>query len=255
MDRRLGPGSPGTCCSPPLLDAGASPAAVSAAVDAVVPGEVDIHTSEVIRTGLRARDVQVVSQAEDHPRRSWADIRALLTRAELVEPVRERALAVFTRLAEAEGRVHGIPAEDAAFGEVGAWDSTAEVVGVCAALHCLDVCRIGCGPVALGSGHVRTAHGQLPIPVPAVLELALGREVSHGGRGELATPTGMAILAALASETGPMPAMRVDSIGIGAGSRDVIGRANVVRVVRGAPSEADAHPRTPLPDHHLHLSP
>lgn len=225
-----------------LLDAGASHPAVSGAIEAVVPGEVEVRASEVTRAGLRARYVEVVSRVEDHPHRSWRDIRALLARAALEAPVRDRALAVFGRLAEAEGRVHGIPVEDVHFHEVGAWDSIADVVGVCAALHSLRAGRVVSGPVALGSGHVQSGHGRLPVPAPAVLELARGRDVLAGGSGELATPTGMAILAALAPGSGSMPAMRVDAIGVGAGTRDADSRANVVRAVLGMQAGKDGQP-------------
>lgn len=217
---------------------------VRTAIDAVVPGEVDLRRADVTRAGLRACRVEVVSRLEEHPHRSWQDIRALLGKT-LDGPVLERASAVFAQLARAEGRVHGIPVDDVHFHEVGAWDSIADVVGVSAALHALQIDTIVSSPVALGSGHVRAAHGRLPVPVPAVLELARGRDVVAGGDGELATPTGMALLAALTTGTGPLPPMRIDGIGIGAGTRDTPERANVVRVVRGTSARArhasDAH--------------
>ncbi|ODU06162.1 MAG: hypothetical protein ABS81_05500 [Pseudonocardia sp. SCN 72-86] len=218
---------------------------VCAAIEAVVPAEVYLRRTEVTRAGLRACRIEVVSRLEDHPHRAWADIRELLDKT-LDGPVLERTSAVFTQLARAEGRVHGIPVDDVHFHEVGAWDSIADIVGVSAALHALGVATIVASPVALGSGHVRTAHGRLPVPVPAVLELARGHDVTAGGDGELATPTGMAILAALAAGTGSLPAMRIDGIGIGAGTRDVPGHANVVRVVSGTRALAGPAP------HHDH---
>jgi len=217
-----------------LLDAGAELPAVMAAIEAVVPAEVELHRAEVTRAGLRACKVDVVSAVEQHPHRTWTEVRRLLDHASLDEQIRDRAVAVFARLAQAESRVHGIPVEQVHFHEVGAWDSIADVVGVCGALHALAVDVVTAGPVAVGSGRVRTAHGRLPVPVPAVLELARGHDVHAGGDGELATPTGMAVLAALADPTATIPAMRVDAIGVGAGTRDVDGRANVVRAVLGA---------------------
>jgi uncharacterized protein (TIGR00299 family) protein len=216
-----------------LLDTGAPLEAVRAAVSTVLPGEVDVQTAVVQRAGLRALQVTVHSRAEDHPHRAWADIRQLLESADLPTAITERALSVFGLLAEAEGRVHGTAPEDVHFHEVGAWDSIADVLGVCAGLAALDVTTITVSPVALGSGRVRTAHGELPVPVPAVLELARGWDVTAGGAGELATPTGMALVAALAAGSGPLPPMRVGAVGVGAGARDVPGRANVVRAVLG----------------------
>jgi pyridinium-3,5-bisthiocarboxylic acid mononucleotide nickel chelatase len=223
-----------------LLDAGASLDAVRSAVAAVVPGEVVVRTSAVTRAGLRALKVDVESTGDGHPHRSWARIRALLGSADLPTAIRDPALAVFARLADAEGRVHGIPADDVHFHEVGSWDAIADIVGVCAALADLGVDRVTASPVAVGSGRTRAAHGDLPVPVPAVLELARGWQVLGGGEGELATPTGMALLRALADSCGPIPPMEVAAVGIGAGGRDTGGRANVVRAVVGAAAVADA---------------
>lgn len=216
-----------------LLDAGADLEAVRAAVAAVIPDEVRLTARQVTRAGLRATHVQVES-TDHHPHRTWAEIRDLISRATLPEQVRADALAVFERLARAEARVHGTPVEAVHFHEVGAWDSIADVVGVCAALHDLGVRELSAGPVAVGSGRVRTAHGELPIPVPAVAELAAGRQILAGGEGELATPTGMALVTALARECAKLPPMRLEATGVGAGGRDVPGRPNVVRVLLGA---------------------
>jgi uncharacterized protein (TIGR00299 family) protein len=149
---------------------------------------------------------------------------------------------VFARLAAAEGRVHGIPADDVHFHEVGALDAIADVVGVCAALHDLGVQSFSAGEVALGSGEARAAHGMIPVPVPAVAELAHGWRVRAGGLGELTTPTGMALLAVLAERCEDLPPMVVDCVGVGAGSRDTPGRPNVTRVVVG--DRAPAAPPT-----------
>ncbi|AEV85727.1 hypothetical protein ACWT_4705 [Actinoplanes sp. SE50] len=222
-----------------LLDAGADPAVVQAAVDAVVPGSVRISASEVTRAGLRAVKAHVEVLVAEPPHRTWAGLRGMLDDSGLVVAVRDRAVAVFARLAEAEARVHGIPAGDVHFHEVGALDSVADVVGVCAALDDLGVTSVSAGEVAVGSGWVRGAHGQLPVPVPAVAQLALGWRVSAGGSGELATPTGMALLRALAATCEELPSMRVEAAGTGAGGRDRAERANVVRVIIGQREEAD----------------
>jgi pyridinium-3,5-bisthiocarboxylic acid mononucleotide nickel chelatase len=223
-----------------LIDAGAPLPDVQAAVDAAVPDTVALQVSPVTRAGLRASKLEVELLADHVPQRRWSDIAAMLAGAGLAAPVRDMALSVFDRLAGAEARVHGVPMDDVHFHEVGAWDSIADVVGVCAALHSLEVTSVSAGPVSLGSGRVRTAHGDLPVPVPAVLELSAGWEVTAGGQGELATPTGMALVRALATGCQPLPQMVVTGVGMGAGTRDTQERANVVRVVIGERRRAAA---------------
>jgi uncharacterized protein (TIGR00299 family) protein len=217
-----------------LVDAGAPLAAVQATIDAVMPGTVRLAAGEVRRAGLRATWVQVEVLTEDLPDRRWADIRAMIEQSALPDDVSARSVEVFAALASAEARVHGVAVGDVHFHEIGAWDSIADVVGVCAALHELDVAGLSAGPVALGSGLVRTAHGELPVPVPAVLELATGWQVRSGGSGELATPTGMALVRGLAEICHELPDLTVEAHGVGAGTRDPAERANVVRVVLGA---------------------
>ena len=225
-----------------LLDAGADPAAVQSAVDAVVPQAVTITTTAVTRAGLRATKAAVDVATADQPHRRWITVRDLISSADLPEPVRGRALAVFARLAAAEARVHGIDADQVHFHEVGALDSIADVVGVAAALHDLAVDTLSAGPVALGAGTVRTAHGVLPVPVPAVAELAAGWPVSAGGQGELTTPTGMALVVTLAERSQDLPPLQVLCVGVGAGTRDPAGRANVTRVVLGDEKTGSADP-------------
>ena len=219
-----------------LVDAGADLTTVQTAVEAVVADSVRITVAELTRAGLRATKADVELLVDDPPHRTWATVRTMIEGAGLPQIVSSRALATFERLAAAEGRVHGVAAEDVHFHEVGALDSIADVVGVCAALGDLGVATLSAGPVALGSGQIRAAHGTIPVPVPAVVELAAGRRVSAGGQGELTTPTGMALLAALAPTDEDLPAMVIDRTGVGAGTRDVAGRANVTRVVLGQPS-------------------
>ncbi|MEZ0165406.1 nickel pincer cofactor biosynthesis protein LarC [Kineococcus sp. LSe6-4] len=221
-----------------LLDAGADLDAVRAAVHAVVGDAVSVRTERVRRAGLAATKAHVDLHEEDPPHRTWTTVRALLGAADLPDPVRRDALAVFAALATAEGAVHGVPADDVHFHEVGALDSVADVVGVCAALHDLGVTSASAGAVALGSGTVRAAHGAIPVPVPAVVALSRGRRVRAGGEGELTTPTGMALLAALATTDEDLPELTVAAWGSGAGTRDVPGRPNVTRVVLGEPAGA-----------------
>jgi hypothetical protein len=233
----LGAGVAGDMFLGALVDAGAPLDDVQGVIDTALPGAVRLTSSTVRRAGLRATKVEVEVLAGDQPHRRWSDIRHLLERSGLADRVRDSALAVFACLADAEARAHGIPAEEVHFHEVGAWDSIADVVGSCAALDLLGITSVTAGPAALGSGTTRSAHGEMPVPVPAVLELSRGWDVVSGGSGELATPTGMALVRGLASECRPLPPLRVQLTGVGAGTRDTPGRANVVRVVVGTPAD------------------
>jgi len=216
-----------------LVDAGAPLQACQDAVDAVVPGAVRLTATTVTRAGLRATAVRPELLHPDQPDRPWPLIRELLGSADLADPVRARSLAVFEALARAEGRVHGVDPEQVRFHELGSWDCLADVVGVCAALQVLGVGRLAVGDLALGSGRVSTRHGVLPVPVPAVLELARGWRVTAGGEGELTTPTGMALVTTLADAQSDLPTTTVRATGVGAGRRDPAGHPNVVRVVLG----------------------
>ncbi|GLW73255.1 UPF0272 protein Cgl2470/cg2715 [Kitasatospora phosalacinea] len=222
-----------------LVDAGASPAAVQRAVDAVVPG-VRIRTERVRRRGLAATKVHVETEPGP-PHRTWHDIRALLAAAALPGPVRDAAQGVFARLARAEAAVHGIPVDDVHFHEVGALDAIADVVGVCAAHHDLGVVAATATPLVLGAGRTSSAHGRIPVPVPAVLRLLAdaGAPAASGGfRYEMCTPTGAALVLSLCSGWGDLPPLELFATGAGAGTRDLPEVPNVVRVVLGRPSAA-----------------
>lgn len=218
-----------------LVDAGVGLDVLQAAVDSVIPGSVRLRAAQVTRAGLRATKVDVDVLVADPPHRTWTAIRALIDGARLDEPVRAAAAAAFARLAGAEGRVHGISPEQVHFHEVGALDAIADVVAACAGVHALGVSAALCSPIALGSGTIEAHHGVLPVPAPAALELSRGWDVAAGGSGELATPTGLALVTSLASGSAPFPAMRVEVTGIGAGTRDAPERANVVRIAAGPP--------------------
>jgi uncharacterized protein (TIGR00299 family) protein len=168
---------------------------------------------------------------------------AIVERAAAPAAVKERAAAVFRRLAEVEGAIHGTAAADVHFHEVGAIDSIIDVLGGCLGLHNLGLDALVVSPIALGGGTVVAAHGTLPVPTPAALGLLRGTHlISHGGpvEIELATPTGIALLAEWSTSSGAMPAMSVDSTGVGAGSRELEDRANVVRLVVGTAASEDA---------------
>ncbi len=229
-----------------LVDAGAPLAILQGTVDAVLPESVRLASTLVSRGGMRATKVDVQPTVTEQSHRSWRDIQALLEHAGLAEQVRKQAWRVFRRLAEAEARVHGVAADDVHFHEVGGWDSIADVVAVCTALDWLGVTSMSCSAVALGSGRVAGSHGDLPVPVPAVLEMSAGWRVLSGGEGELATPTGMALLTALSQESCDLPAMSVRAVGVGAGTKDVPGHPNVVRVVLGDRGDGPGQPDDPV---------
>ena len=179
-----------------------------------------------------------------HSHRAWADIRALIAGSGLAAPVRERALAIFARLAVAEGKVHGMAPEAVTFHEVGAIDSIVDIVGTAIGLEALGVERAYASALPLGSGTVRSQHGVIPVPGPATIELLRDFPVRVGdGAGEVVTPTGAAIVAALATPGEAVPPMRVTAIGYGAGTRVLPDRPNVLRLLLGdvgAAAQADA---------------
>lgn len=257
-----------------LVDAGAALPQIQAVVDQVVPGSVRLSQRQTVRQGQRATKVEVEVLVDDPPHRAWAQVRALVHQAGLHPDTAALALRVFGLLAQAEGRVHGIDPEQVHFHEVGALDSIADVVGVAEAVRLLGIDRVVGTVVAVGEGTVRVAHGLMPVPVPAVAQLAIGWPTRGGGLppvlshepgehdhlasdhdgygdrgpgrgrpeqimvGELATPTGMALVRALAATWGEQPPLVPRAVGIGAGTKDLPGRPNVVRVVLGDPAPA-----------------
>ncbi|GAA3176687.1 nickel pincer cofactor biosynthesis protein LarC [Blastococcus jejuensis] len=234
----LSAGASGDMLLGALVDAGVPLDVPAAAVAALPVEQVRLVTEQTSRHGLGAIRVHVhAPESTEH--RTWADVRGLLLDADLPTPVREGALAVFERLAVAEGRVHRVAPETVHFHEVGALDALADVVGVVAAFEHLGLERLHASPVTLGSGSVRGAHGVVPIPGPAVLELLQGIPVVAGPVAmEMCTPTGAALLAARVDEWGALPPMRVERVGTGAGSRDPEQLPNLLRLVLGEPSDA-----------------
>ncbi|MFZ9122870.1 MAG: nickel pincer cofactor biosynthesis protein LarC [Ilumatobacteraceae bacterium] len=229
-----------------LVDAGADPLRIAEIMSGLALHDYALTFEATQRAGVSSTRAIVVEHGHDdsHHHRSWRDIRTMLEESDLPARVRSRSLAVFEVLADVEGKIHGVAAEEVEFHEVGAVDSIVDVVGVCAALEVLDVEQIVCGSIGTGHGTIRTQHGELPNPSPAVVGLAAMRNVGLTGvndHRELATPTGVAVMVALADTFGPVPTMNVSSRGFGAGSADVDGRANVVQVLVGESSNVSAH--------------
>jgi pyridinium-3,5-bisthiocarboxylic acid mononucleotide nickel chelatase len=216
-----------------LIDAGADPAVVQQAVDAVISGSVRITSTSVTRAGQHANQLSVQVIAQDVPARPWRTVRDLIATADLPTSTRDRALATFGRLADVEGRIHHMAPEEVHFHEVGALDSIADIVGVSAALHSLEINSVSASAIAVGSGRTRGAHGDMGVPVPAVVELAAGWKIFAGGSGELTTPTGMALVSTLAERCEDLPMLTLQASGAGAGTRDTPGRPNLTRVLIG----------------------
>lgn len=198
---------------------------------------VRLDLEETRSGGLRGRRLNVVGLEPDPPHRHWAEIRSKLQNASLQPQLQQTVLEVFTALAEAEATVHGQTPESVHFHEVGAIDALVDVVGVCAAIHHLAPRQISCDPPPAGRGSVSTAHGLLPVPVPAVLELARVHQVPlrHDPslpEGELTTPTGLALVSVLVDRFAAPPMFTPSAIGIGLGHRR-LDRPNLVRLCFG----------------------
>jgi uncharacterized protein (TIGR00299 family) protein len=234
-----GAGTAGDMTLASLIDAGADSLQVIEILGGLALDDYALMFERTQRAGVGAtRAIVGVHHHDDHDshHRAWRDIKQLLFDSELPERVRERALKVFGVLAEVEAHIHGVAVNDIEFHEVGSVDAIVDIVGVCAALEVLKIDRIFCSNIAVGHGHIKSAHGTLPNPAPAVTALAALRGVTLVGlddHRELATPTGVALMVALADSFGAMPPLTVSSVGYGAGTNDIPGRANVVKVVIG----------------------
>lgn len=170
------------------------------------------------------------AQGSHLPHRNLADITAIITQSTLADPVKQTSLNIFRRIAEAEAKVHGKALEDVHFHEVGATDSIVDIVGAAICFHALDVDAVWSSPLELGGGFVRCAHGMMPVPAPATVEILHGIPTTRGGvEHEATTPTGAAIIAALAHAFKAAPAMTTLSTGYGIGHRQTE-RPNMLRV-------------------------
>jgi uncharacterized protein (TIGR00299 family) protein len=226
-----------------MVDAGASLDAVRSGLPI---GGLELRVERVQRHGLAALALTVIA-GEDHAHRTWRDVRELIDSGSMPERARARAHAAFALLAEAEGHVHGVSPEEVAFHEVGALDAIADICGVALALEDLDIDDVVCSPLPLGRGVTRSAHGLLPLPAPATVELLRGAVVyGVDAVGETVTPTGAALVASLASSFGPLPPMTLMAAGSGAGTWDPDHVPNVVRSLIGVPAPALTRQDGPL---------
>jgi hypothetical protein len=221
------------------LDLGVPLETIESGLDALDLRGYSLKTWTEPKQGLMARRLEVLVEEKQHPHRAYRDIKALILAAALPAGVGAKAMSVFERLAEAEGRIHGLAMDEVHFHEVGAVDSIVDVVGVCLALNHLGVTRLVASPLPLGSGFVETAHGRLPLPAPATLALLTGTPTYGTGLPfELVTPTGAALIKTLADGFGPQPAITLTGVGYGAGSRNLPDRPNLMRLVLGQAEEA-----------------
>lgn len=199
-----------------------------------------LNFETVNRSGLSATYARVET-AHEHKHRHLADIKQIIDSSDLSDNVKQLAVKIFTRLAEAEARVHNEPVDHVHFHEVGALDAIVDVVGAAICFDYLKIDRFACSPLHVGSGMVQMAHGRFPIPPPAVAELLRGVPFySSDIKGELLTPTGAAIITTVCSEYGPIPQMTTESTGYGAGTREYPDFPNVLRALLGETDAASA---------------
>lgn len=222
-----------------LVDAGADLAPVQAGIDSLGLASCRLVATEVKKCGFRAMQI-TVEHDHEHAHRHLHHITSMLDRSSISPRARELATRIFQKLAEAEAQVHGTTIEEVHFHEVGAVDSIADIVGSAVGFDLLGVERLECSPVPTGHGFVEIAHGRCSIPAPATGELLRGVPLAPvDTEGELTTPTGAAIVAALAEAFGPLPAMTIDRIGYGAGQKD-FAHPNLLRILIGESMVAQA---------------
>jgi uncharacterized protein (TIGR00299 family) protein len=226
-----------------LLDAGADLRAIEAELRKLGLEGWAISAEKVKRGAIFAMHVKVAS-SEGHHHRGLSVILGRIDKAGLAPRAAERARRIFTRLAEAEGKVHNLPVEEVHFHEVGAVDSIVDIVGAAVGFEMLGIDEFACSALDVGAGQVKTAHGLLPVPAPATAELLRGAPMYTSGIArELVTPTGAAIATTLSSRYAQIPEMTLRAVGYGAGSADFSEKANVLRILIGenASSEAGEH--------------
>ena len=250
-----------------LAALGADIPAIEKIINAFFPGHLHFHTDLASAAGLNGLRVMVQAEhhhhhddsewpdvpahetkhAHTHAHRGLVEIEHLLSHAPLSDASRAMALSVFRKLAEAEAKIHGKTPETVHFHEVGAWDSIADIVGACLALEQLGACGVSCGPLPAGTGTIRCAHGEMPNPAPATLELLAGMTMTQTTEPfELVTPTGAALLRVWTHTLAPFPEeATVIRSAFGFGSRTLNGRPNVLRATLLTESAATATPIAP----------
>ena len=193
----------------------------------------EIEFKTIDKSGIAAVHAEV-KVPHEHAHRHLHHIEKIIGDSRLPETVKQRAIKIFTKLAEAEAKVHGVEIEKIHFHEVGAMDAIVDVVGACIGFELLEIERFACSKIHVGSGFVKMAHGKYPVPPPAVAELLKGAPIySTEIEGELITPTGAAIIAAVCESYGQIPEMKIERTAYGAGTRDYENFPNVLRLMLG----------------------
>ena len=226
-------GISGDMCLGALLDAGVTLPALRRDLKKLGLKGYTLSMDEVQRAGLRASKLSVNIKTSASSARKLKDVSAIINGSDLSGTIKKKGLRVFRRLFDAEARVHGTTVGRVHLHELGAVDAMVDIMGTLICLEMLDIVQVICSPINLGSGTINTSHGTLPVPAPATAELIKGMPVYSEGAGELATPTGVALMAELAGGYGPMPAMSVETTGMGAGDMDPPQRPNILRVLIG----------------------
>jgi pyridinium-3,5-bisthiocarboxylic acid mononucleotide nickel chelatase len=217
-----------------LLDLGSSFENLQAKLSSLPIKGYALTTQKCSRSGIQAVKFDV-QMGHEHAHRTFADIRAMIEASALSPWVKGKSVEAFRRLAEAEGKIHGQPADKVHFHEVGAIDSIVDIVGTMIAIEPFMPARILSAPVNVGQGTLECQHGIYPVPGPAAQELLKGIPTySNSVTGELTTPTGATLLATLVDEFGTQPALKMEATGYGAGTRQTPGNANVLRISLGA---------------------
>ncbi len=222
-----------------LIDAGAPLATIQTTLESLGLPQVRLQTAEVKKNGFRATQL-TVEHPPEHAHRHLHHITDMIDASQMNPRQRDLAKQIFTKLGEAEAKVHGSTLRKVHFHEVGAVDSISDICGVAIALDLLNIERIHASPVPTGHGFIEIAHGRCSVPAPATAELLKGIPLAASSvEAELTTPTGAAILAALSSGFGPMPAMRVETIGYGSGQRNLEQQPNILRVMIGSADDSN----------------
>lgn len=222
-----------------LVDAGVDLAAIQTGIDSLGLPSCRLEAGEVRKKGFRATKVNVVYEPE-HAHRHLHHITDMIDGSSLAATQKDLAKRIFTRLGEAEAKVHGTTLQKVHFHEVGAVDSIADIVGSAIGLDLLGADRIVCSPIPTGHGFVKISHGRVSIPAPATAELLKGIPLASSTvEAELTTPTGAAIAATVAGDFGVLPAMNIETIGCGAGSRDLEEQPNLLRLIVGSTAESN----------------
>lgn len=222
-----------------LVDAGLELEALKSQLYQLPLGKFRIQAFPVRRGSFAGTKVEIITEAEDQSHRRLQDILEIIGKSPLPETVKKDSERIFVRLAEAEAKVHGVSVDKVHFHEVGALDSIVDVIGAALGIHLLGIEKIYASSLNLGSGFVDAEHGRLPVPAPGTLELVRGLPTySTNVQAELTTPTGAAIVSTLCTGFGPLPSMEIEKIGYGAGSLDLPGFPNMLRLIVGQAREA-----------------